>query len=85
MPPHNVWNQTKSDQLNALERLTGLFQKYFPNKSIYPTLGNHEATPCNLFPTPDIKADNISWLYTALAREWTQTGLPSYLSANITK
>ena len=37
------------------------------------------------FPTPYAKADNISWLYTALAREWTQTGLPSYLSANISQ
>jgi sphingomyelin phosphodiesterase len=36
-----------------------------------------------LYPTPYVKADNISWLYSALAREWTKTGLPSYLSANI--
>lgn len=48
LPPHNIWNQTRSDQLNALEKLTFLFQKYFPNKSIFPTLGNHETQPCNL-------------------------------------
>lgn len=49
LPPHNVWNQSKSDQLSALDTLTGLFKKYFPNKIIYPALGNHEATPCNLY------------------------------------
>ncbi len=48
IPPHNVWNQTKSDQLNAISVLTGLFLKYFPNKVIFSTLGNHEAAPCNL-------------------------------------
>jgi len=48
IPPHNVWNQTKDDQINAVSVLTNLFLKYFPNKIIFPTLGNHEAAPCNL-------------------------------------
>ena len=48
IPPHNVWNQTKSEQLHAIDVLTDLFLKYFPNKVIYSTLGNHEAAPCNL-------------------------------------
>ena len=34
-----VWNQSRTDQLNALDKLTLLFKKYFPNKVIYPTLG----------------------------------------------
>ena len=37
------------------------------------------------YPTPNVKQDKISWLYTALAKEWTKTGLPSYLTANITE
>jgi hypothetical protein len=48
LPPHNVWNQTRNDQLNAIKVLTTLFKKYFPNKAIFPTLGNHETTPVNL-------------------------------------
>lgn len=48
LPPHNIWNQTKEDQLNAINVLTDLFLKYFPNKRIYSTLGNHEAAPSNL-------------------------------------
>jgi sphingomyelin phosphodiesterase len=84
LPPHNVWNQTKNDQLKALDHLSTLFLKYFSNKIIYPALGNHEAAPCNLFPPPYVQADNIDWLYEALAKNWTATGLPSYLSNNIT-
>lgn len=48
LPPHNVWDQTKDDQLNALDILTALFKKYFSKKAIFPTLGNHEASPVNL-------------------------------------
>lgn len=34
--------------------------------------------PCNLFPTPVIRTDNISWLYEALADSWINTlGLPN--------
>jgi len=34
--------------------------------------------PCNLFPTPIIRTDNISWLYQALADSWINTlGLPN--------
>ena len=40
--PHNVWNQTRNDQLSALNVLSSLFLKYFPQKVIYSTLGNHE-------------------------------------------
>ena len=37
------------------------------------------------YPTPYVKTDKIDWLYSALSREWTKTGLPDYLSANISK
>jgi sphingomyelin phosphodiesterase len=29
--------------------------------------------PCNLFPTPIIRSDNISWLYHTLADSWINT------------
>ena len=48
LPAHNVWNQSRSDQLHELDVLTQLFGKYFQGKVIYPTLGNHEASPVNL-------------------------------------
>lgn len=33
--------------------------------------------PCNLFPTPTVRSDNISWLYEAVADSWLQLGLPA--------
>ncbi len=33
--------------------------------------------PCNLFPPPSIKTDNISWLYDTLADSWIKLGLPA--------
>lgn len=84
LPPHNIWNQSRNDQLEALEHLTSLFNKYFPNKIIFPTLGNHETQPCNLYPVPSSNdATPMNWLYSALAEEWTKTGLPTYLDSNI--
>lgn len=65
--------------------LTTIFQQHFPNKMILPSLGNHEGVPVNLFPTPIIKEDNTDWLYSELARDWTQTGLPESLAADILK
>lgn len=29
-----------------------------------------------MFPTPNIRSDNISWLYQSLADTWIQLGLP---------
>jgi hypothetical protein len=35
------------------------------------------------YPTPYVKEDNIGWLYTQLAEDWTQTGVPETLKQNI--
>ncbi|CAF1539956.1 unnamed protein product, partial [Didymodactylos carnosus] len=83
LPPHNVWNQSRADQLYSIATITSLLKKYFPNKMFYPAIGNHEAAPCNLFPTPLIKSDNISWLYTSLADHWIQLGLSEETRSSI--
>jgi hypothetical protein len=44
--------------------------KHFPNVTIYPTIGNHESMPVNMFPTPIVKNENISWLYDQIAIDW---------------
>lgn len=45
LPAHNVWNQTRDDQLTAYQTLMDLFLKYFPDKTIYSAVGNHESSP----------------------------------------
>lgn len=73
LPAHNLWNQTKDDQLAILKKIVGLFKKYLPNKQIFPALGNHESAPANIFAPhyPDLPQEySIDWLYFALADEW---------------
>lgn len=47
LPSHTVWNQTRAGQTSLLLTLTDLLVKYFPNKRIFPALGNHESAPVN--------------------------------------
>ena len=47
IPAHNVWNQTRSEQLSAMDVLTKYLKTYLPDKIVYNTLGNHESAPVN--------------------------------------
>ncbi|XP_065838310.1 sphingomyelin phosphodiesterase-like [Oscarella lobularis] len=72
VPPHNVWNQTRYDQLHVLDVVIKLLLKYFPNKVIYPALGNHESAPVNSYPPPFVKGQNSeAWLYNAIVKDWS--------------
>ncbi|CAM2712972.1 unnamed protein product [Rotaria socialis] len=77
LPAHNVWNQSRADQLYSINTINSMLATVFPNKTFYSAVGNHEAAPCNLYPTPNIRTDNISWLYEALADNWIRLGLPA--------
>ncbi|XP_002119636.3 sphingomyelin phosphodiesterase [Ciona intestinalis] len=72
LPAHNDWSQTREGQIKLLSNLTNLLTHYFPNTPVYPSLGNHESNPVNSFPPNYVKgANNISWLYDALAKAWS--------------
>ena len=47
LPAHNVWNQTRSEQLVLLGLLAMQMEFFLGDKKIYPTLGNHESAPVN--------------------------------------
>lgn len=49
LPAHNVWNQTREDQLDILTKCVDLMHKYLPNKTVFPSLGNHESAPVNRY------------------------------------
>ncbi|XP_071093407.1 sphingomyelin phosphodiesterase-like [Haliotis cracherodii] len=68
---HDVWNQTRSEQITALERLVSYFDKYLPGKQVYFCAGNHDSAPCNSFP-PDWVTGNMSqeWMYASMATQW---------------
>jgi sphingomyelin phosphodiesterase len=74
MPPHDIWEQTKDDQISTLNTVYGLLYKYLSDEQIYLAVGNHESAPCDSFPPhhPDIPPEyDISWLYNQLAANWS--------------
>jgi sphingomyelin phosphodiesterase len=79
--PHDVWQQTQSKDLEEISSTTQLLKQTFPNKKIYPCVGNHEAAPPDLFST-----ENMSWLYPTLALQWiNQFGLDEQTRETIVK
>ena len=47
LPGHNVWSQSRYDQIRVQDYVNGLFMKYFPGKIVFPSIGNHESAPVN--------------------------------------
>ncbi|XP_061658323.1 sphingomyelin phosphodiesterase isoform X2 [Syngnathoides biaculeatus] len=74
IPAHNVWAQTRKQQLSALTVITRLIHKHLgPNVTVYPAIGNHESTPVNSFPPPFVHGNRSSaWLYSTMADEWSK-------------
>lgn len=52
LPPHNIWNQSKADQVYDLRQLTAWFRDAFPALPIFPAVGNHESAPMDRSPNP---------------------------------
>ncbi|XP_064596702.1 sphingomyelin phosphodiesterase-like [Liolophura sinensis] len=81
LPAHNVWNQTRADQLHLLDLFTKMYRQYLPHKPLFPCVGNHESAPVNSYPPPFITGDNsIQWLYERFVSSW---GLPSSTAQDV--
>ncbi|XP_054669866.1 sphingomyelin phosphodiesterase isoform X1 [Grus americana] len=80
IPAHDVWQQSRQDQLLALRTVTGLLRRHLGTLPVYPAVGNHEATPVNAFPPPYVQGNQSSaWLYDAMAQAWQDWLPPSAL------
>ncbi|NWS87018.1 ASM phosphodiesterase, partial [Toxostoma redivivum] len=76
IPAHNVWQQSRGDQLRALRTVTALLRARLGGLRVFPAVGNHEATPVNAFPPPYVRGNrSAAWLYDAMAEAW-QDWLP---------
>ncbi|XP_065887574.1 sphingomyelin phosphodiesterase-like [Dysidea avara] len=85
LPAHNVWNQTRSEQLEALNTVSRMMEFYLGDKKVYPTLGNHESAPVNSFPPPFITGENSNqWLLNAYQTNFSHW-LPSDTASTIKK
>ncbi|PNF24994.1 hypothetical protein B7P43_G07965 [Cryptotermes secundus] len=83
LPPHDVWNQTREENLMVLKETVAQLTETFPGIPIFPALGNHESAPVNSFPPPFIQNDfAISWLYDEVDDQWRHW-LPSSVSNTV--
>ena len=49
LPPHDVWNQTREENLKVLRNTVAQMIEMFPGIPIFPALGNHESSPVNRY------------------------------------
>lgn len=83
LPPHDVWNQTREENLMVLKQTVKQLTELFPGIPIFPALGNHESSPVNSFPPPFVHNDySVDWLYDELDTYWRQW-LPSTVSRTV--
>ncbi|XP_034937352.1 sphingomyelin phosphodiesterase-like isoform X4 [Chelonus insularis] len=85
LPPHDVWNQTREENLKILRDTAIQMAETFPGIPIFPALGNHESAPVNSFPPPLSTPDDdssISWLYNELDKQWRRW-LPAGVSHTV--
>ena len=64
---HDIWHQSKDNQTLSTYVLTQEIMKYFPNTTVYPMFGNHEAYPADEF---DTVGDESAWLLDELTTMW---------------
>ncbi|KAG0380983.1 MAG: Metallo-dependent phosphatase-like protein [Linnemannia gamsii] len=69
IPPHNVWAETREMVIAEEKAAYSVIASGVTR--MYPAVGNHEAAPANLLPTPKTGGD-YKWLYEHLADSWTQ-------------
>ena len=48
-PTHDIWNKTLGEQIGSTHFLVDFLSANLPGLTIYPTMGNHETFPDNLY------------------------------------
>ncbi|XP_033225368.1 sphingomyelin phosphodiesterase 1-like [Belonocnema kinseyi] len=73
---HGVWETTRESNTEILVKSYKLIRNTFPDKKVYPIIGNHEPHPLNVFAPHDIEDKELSivWLYELLANTWIENG-----------
>ncbi|CAG2103821.1 unnamed protein product [Medioppia subpectinata] len=70
--PHDVWNTTRESNLRHILEVTRIVKRAFRGKPVFPTLGNHDTHPNNMYVPNKAALDSngdvsMSWLYDTLA------------------
>ncbi|KAL7674144.1 hypothetical protein ACOME3_000424 [Neoechinorhynchus agilis] len=85
-PSHQIWNQSLVDNVKDNLYILKRLKKYFPDKPVYSTFGNHENWPCNMFPPSRLNDSQGEFMFRTIAAEWQKLGrLPSSATKTIEK
>ncbi|XP_068081271.1 sphingomyelin phosphodiesterase [Anabrus simplex] len=70
---HGVWETSRESNKNIINTVLTAFQSTFVDIPVFSALGNHEASPLNVFAPPEIPVDELSnrWLYKTMADQWS--------------
>ena len=64
---HDVWHQSSDRNLNGSKVITDILKQNLPNLTIFPSIGNHEPFPVNVF---DYFDGSSNWLIQGLSEAW---------------
>ncbi|XP_071451895.1 sphingomyelin phosphodiesterase-like [Hetaerina americana] len=69
---HGVWATTVDTNKAVIKKVNTEMQKVFGDKPVFPILGNHEASPLNVFAPVTIQDELVSttWVYETVADAW---------------
>ena len=65
-PAHAIWDQSRQNQLSAVNYTSAMLHRYFSDVPVFQTLGNHEAFPSDQYGGPEVDR----WLYSQLPALW---------------
>ncbi|XP_046397586.1 sphingomyelin phosphodiesterase-like [Ischnura elegans] len=70
---HGVWATTVETNKAVIRKVMTEMKTVFGDKQIFPILGNHEASPLNVFPPISVTDEKLSinWLYETVADVWS--------------
>ncbi|CAL4151209.1 unnamed protein product, partial [Meganyctiphanes norvegica] len=71
--PHAMWETSQELNLQMVRETNQMIQKVFPDRPVFPVVGNHEANPLDQFPAPGQAPASLdtAWLYEGLTQEWS--------------
>jgi sphingomyelin phosphodiesterase len=67
-PAHDIFSQSRADNLENIEILTQMFLKHFPDTFVFPCLGNHDTFPVDQLDRPP----NSNWLLDVVGKYWNK-------------
>ncbi|KAF9543678.1 hypothetical protein EC957_000533 [Mortierella hygrophila] len=77
IPPHDTWLETKETVVPIEKHSYETIASFLGDGvNVYPTIGNHEVAPANLYPT-EKSGGSAQWLYNSLSSQWSPWLTPS--------